>query len=465
MEGNLMEMDLEQLLEQLLEGLHQKRYSFVRETLISLNPADIGLLLTEANETELTLLFRILPKELAAEVFVEMDNDQQEILISAFSDRELKEVLDELYVDDAVDLIEEMPAGVVKRILKHTNPEMRKDINLLLNYPKDSAGSIMTTEYVDLKKHMTVAEAFEKIRRTGVDKETVYTCYVTDENRRLIGLVTVRELLLADYGQVIEDIMEKNIIYAETLADREDVAHMFDHYDFLAIPIVDGERRLVGIVTFDDAIDVLQEENTEDIAKMAAVMPSEETYLKTSVWVHSKNRFLWLLFLMLSATITGDIIQSYENAFVAIPVLVAFVPMLMGTGGNCGSQSSTMIIRGLALDEIKFKDFFKVLFKELRIGALVGIVLALVNTARIYIMYSGDAEVISQVGLLKLSIISGLSLVCTVVLAKCIGCILPLLAKKFKLDPALMAAPLLTTILDACSVLVFFNIAMKILGL
>ena len=465
MEGNLMEMDWEQLREQLLEGLHEKRYGFVRETLVALNPPDIGLLLTEADETELTLLFRILPKELAAEVFVEMDNDQQEILISAFSDRELKDVLDEIYVDDAVDLIEEMPAGVVKRILMHTNPEMRKEINQLLQYPKDSAGSIMTTEYVDIKKQMTVGEAFDKIRRTGVDKETVYTCYVTDENRRLIGLVTVRDLLLSDYNQVIGDIMEKNVIYAETLADKEDVAYMFDHYDFLAIPVVDKERRLVGIVTVDDAIDVLQEENTEDIAKMAAVMPSEETYLKTSVWVHSKNRFLWLLFLMLSATITGDIIQSYENAFIAIPVLVAFVPMLMGTGGNCGSQSSTMIIRGLALEEIKFKDFFRVLFKEFRIGALVGVILALVNMARIYIMYSGNAEIISQVGLLRLSIISGLSLICTVVLAKCIGCILPLLAKKCKLDPALMAAPLLTTILDACSVLVFFNIAMKILGL
>ncbi len=465
MEGNLIEMDWEELQDQLLEQLHQKKFNLVRETLTALNPVDIAHLLNEVEETDLPLLFRILPKELAAEVFVEMDNDQQEFLITVFSDRELKEVLDELYVDDAVDLIEEMPATVVKRILRHTNPEMRKDINQLLKYPKSSAGSIMTTEYVDLKKHMTVAESFERIRKIGVDKETVYTCYVTDENRHLIGLVTVKELLLADYNQVIDDIMETNITYVETLDDQESVAHMFDRYDFLAIPVVDQESRLVGIVTVDDAIDVLQEETTEDMTKMAAVMPIEDSYLKTPVWCHAKNRFFWLLFLMLSATITGVIIQRYESAFVAIPILVAFVPMLMGTGGNCGSQSSTMIIRGLALDEIRFKDFFKVLFKEFRVGLLVGTVLALVNAIRIYIMYSGNAEIINQIGLGRLSLISGLSLIGTVVLAKCIGCILPMLAKKCKLDPALMAAPLLSTILDTCSVLIFFHIAMIILGI
>ncbi len=463
MEGNMLEINWEELFEDLIEALHQKQYSKVRMALSDLNPTDIAGLLSETKESDLPLLFRLLPKELAAEVFVEMDNDQQEFLISAFSDRELREVINELYVDDAVDLIEEMPAGVVKRILRHTDPEMRKEINEILQYPKSSAGSIMTTEYVDLKKHMTVAEAFARIRKIGVDKETIYTCYVTDSNRRLIGLVTVRELLLTDESKIIEDIMETNIVSAGTLDDREDVAHMFDRYDFLAIPVVDREERLVGIVTVDDAIDVLQEENTEDMAKMAAVMPMEDSYLKTSVWDHAKNRFFWLLFLMLSATITGSIIQSYEKAL--LPVLVAFIPMLMGTGGNCGSQSSTMIIRGLALEEIKFKDFFRVLLKELGIALLVGVILALVNGLRIYIMYGNSADVLAQIQLGKLVIISGLSLLATVILAKCIGCILPMLAKKCKLDPALMAAPLLTTILDTCSVLIFFSIATAFLAL
>lgn len=451
--------------EQLSELLKEKNFGKLREVLTSLNPADIAQLLQDAVESELLILFRILPKELAAEVFVEMDNDQQEFLISAFSDRELKNVIDEMYADDAADLIEEMPAGVVKRILRHTDPEMRKDINQLLRYPKDSAGSIMTTEYVDLKKNLTVAEAFDRIRRIGVDKETIYTCYVTDENRRLIGLVSAKDLMLSDYNQAIDEIMETNITYVNTRDDKENVAIMFDKYDFLALPVVDAEDRLVGIVTVDDAIDVIQEENTEDIAKMAAVVPSEETYIKTPAWKHAKNRIFWLLFLMLSATITGSILQEYENAFVTVPILVAFVPMLTGTGGNCSSQSSTMIIRGLALGEIRFKDFFKVLFKELRIGLLAGIVLALVNAVRIYIMYAHNADVIAQVSLLNLAVISGLSLIGIVILAKCIGCILPMLAKKCGLDPALMAAPLLSTILDTCSVVIFFTIAMKILNL
>jgi len=323
----------------------------------------------------------------------------------------------------------------------------------------------MTTEYVDLKKHMTVAECFARIRRTGVDKETIYTCYVTDRDRSLIGLVSVKELLLADEEQVIEDIMETNITYVGTLEDREEVVRMFDRYDFLAIPVVDGENRLVGIVTVDDAIDVLQEETTEDIAKMAAIVPTEESYLKTSVWTHARNRFFWLLFLMLSATVTGGIIQKYENAFVAIPILVAFVPMLMGTAGNCSSQSSTMIIRGLALEEIKFKDFLRVLWKEVRIALLVGVVLALVNGIRLLLMYSGNAEVLAQASMLQLILVSGLSLIGIVVLAKSIGCILPMLAKKCGLDPALMAAPLLSTILDTCSVLIFFSIAMAVIGI
>ena len=461
MEENLKEPEMEQL----SELLEQKKFGQLRELLTSLNPADIAQILQDAEESEFLILFRILPKELAAETFVEMDNDRQEFLISAFSDRELKNVLDEMYADDAADLIEEMPAGVVKRILRHTDPEMRKDINQLLRYPKDSAGSIMTTEYVDLKKHLTVAEASDRIRCIGVDKETIYTCYVTDENRKLIGLVSAKDLMLSDYNQAIDEIMETNITYVNTLEDKEDVAIMFDKYDFLALPVVDAEDRLVGIVTVDDAIDVLQDENTEDITKMAAVVPSEDTYLKTPAWKHAKNRIFWLLFLMLSATITGSILQEYENAFVAIPILVAFVPMLTGTGGNCSSQSSTMIIRGLALGEIRFKDFFRVVFKELRIGLLAGLVLALVNAGRIYLMYSHNADVISQVSLFNLALISGLSLIGIVILAKCIGCILPMLAKKCGLDPALMAAPLLSTILDTCSVMIFFSIAMAILKL
>ena len=464
MEEIWMEMETEEIAEHALELLRSKKIGQLREFWEALNPVDIAQALSEVSETELPILFRILPKEQAAETFIEMDNDQQEFLITAFSDKELKEVLDELYVDDAVDLIEEMPANMVKRILRHTNPEMRKDINQLLKYPKNSAGSMMTTEYVDLKKQMTVAECFARIRRIGVDKETIYTCYVTEMNRKLIGLVSVRQLLLADSDALVEDIMETNITYVGTMDDREDVARMFDRYDFLAIPVVDGENRLVGIVTVDDAIDVIQEETTEDIAKMAAIVPNDETYLKTPVWKHAKNRFFWLLFLMLSASVTGGIIQHYENAFMAVPILVAFVPMLMGTGGNCGSQSSTMIIRSLALEEIKFKDFFRVLFKEVQIALLVGIVLALVNGGRIFLMYHGNPDVLAQTSLWNLSLVSGLSLIGIVVLAKSIGCILPMLAKKCKLDPALMAAPLLSTILDTCSVLIFFTVAMKIIG-
>lgn len=465
MEKNLIELGRDELRDQLVALLHEKKFGSLRAILDILNPADIALIFAEVEETDLPLLFRLLPKEAAAEVFVEMDNDQQEFLISAFSDTELKEVLDELYVDDAVDLIEEMPASVVKRILRYTDPETRKSINQLLQYPKDSAGSIMTIEYVDLKKHMTVAQSFDRIRKTGVDKETIYTCYVTDQNRKLIGLVSVKDLLLAESDQVIDDIMETNIIYVRTLDDQEDVARMFDKYGFLAIPVVDREERLVGIVTVDDAIDVLQKENTEDISKMGAVIPSEETYLKTPVWRHAKNRIFWLLFLMLSATLTGSIIQHYEEAFVTIPILVAFVPMLMDTGGNCGSQSSTMIIRGLALDEIRFKDFFRVLFKEFRVAILVGIVLAVVNGLRVFLMYQGNQEVLSHMTLMQLATVSGLSLIGTVVLAKCLGCILPMAAKKCKMDPALMASPLLTTILDTCSVFLFFNIAIALLHL
>ena len=451
------QINLDEMRNNVNELLDSREFGRIRVLFTAMEPADIAELLGEIDEQRLPILFRILPKELAAETFVEMDSDEQELLINAFSERELHDVVEELFVDDAVDIIEEMPANVVKRILRHTDSEMRNSINEILRYPKDSAGSIMTTEYVSLKKDMTVSEAFDRIRRTGVDKETIYTCYVTDTDRKLIGLVTVKELLLSPYNTVINTIMEKNIISVETLDDKEEVANMFDKYDFMSLPVVDKENRLVGIVTFDDAIDVIQEENTEDIQKMGALQPIEETYLKTPVWRHAKNRIVWLLLLMLSATITGSIIENYEAAFTALPILVAFIPMLMDTGGNCGAQSSTMIIRGLALDEITPKDIMKIMFKEIRIAVVVGLILAAVNTLRIYIMYSSQDP-------LFLSAVTGLSLIATVVIAKMLGGVLPILAKLCKLDPALMASPLITTIVDTCSVIIFFNIALWIMS-
>lgn len=450
------QMTIEELLESIEQLVHERQFGKIREVLTSNEPADIALFLGEVNSQLLPILFRILPKELAAETFVEMDSDEQELLINAFSERELKDVVDELFVDDAVDIIEEMPANVVKRILRHTDPETRNSINEILRYPKDSAGSIMTTEYVTLRPDMTVSESFDKIRRTGVDKETIYICYVTNSNRQLLGLVSVRDLLLSPYNTPINVIMEQNIISVETLDDRENVANMFDKYDFISLPVVDKEYRLVGIVTFDDAIDVIQEENTEDIQKMSAILPSEDNYFKTPVWKHAKNRIMWLLFLMLSATVTGAIIQKYEAAFTAIPILVSFIPMITGTGGNCGSQSSTMIIRGLALDEITPHDMPKVIIKEFLIALFVGIILAIVNGIRIFIMYQGANP-------LFLSLVTGLSLIGTAIIAKMLGGVLPILAKMCKLDPALMASPLITTIVDTCSVMIFFNIALWVM--
>ncbi len=450
-------INIDDMPEVIAEYLIERKFGSIRELFESMEPADIAQLLGEIDDSRLPILFRILPKELAAETFVEMDSDEQELLINAFNDRELKDVIDELFVDDAVDLIEEMPANVVKRILRHTDPETRSAINEILRYPKDSAGSIMTTEYVSLRPDMTVSDAFDRIRRTGVDKETIYTCYVIAGNRKLLGLVSVRELLLSDYNTIVSDIMETNIISVETTEDREDVANKFDKYDFISLPVVDKENRLVGIVTFDDAIDVLREEHSEDIQKMSAVNPSDENYFKTPIWKHAKNRIVWLLLLMLSATVTGTIINSYQAAFTAVPILVGFIPMLMGTGGNCGSQSSTMIIRGLALGEIRPKDIAKVLFTEVRVALISGVTLALVNSVRIFIMYKGDDP-------LFLSVTTGLSLVGIVVLAQCLGALLPVLAKLCRLDPALMAQPLITTIMDAFSCFIFFNIALFIMS-
>lgn len=445
----------------IIDLLKNKDYKTLKVILSDENPADIAELLDELPKEDAVISFRLLPKELATDVFSHLEGDNREALITAFSDKELEEVIKDLFIDDAVDLIEEMPANVVKRILKHTDPQDRKIINEILNYPKDSAGSIMTTEFVTLRREMTVEQAFARIRQTGVDKETIYTCYVTAPTKQLLGTVSVKELLLSDYNTKISDIMEDNPISVITTDDREEVAKQLTHYDFIAMPVTDNENRLVGIVTFDDAMDVIEDETEEDFAIMAAMTPSDDDYLKTSIFTHAKNRIVWLLFLMLSSTVTGLIISHYEEAFAAVPILVAFIPMLMGTGGNCGSQSSTMIIRGLALDEIEFKDFFKVLFKEIGISLIVGIILVLVNGIRIMIMYRSNIDCPA----LSLALVVGITLQLTITLSKAMGCILPMAAKKLSLDPAIMAAPLITTVVDTCSVIIFFRVAMLILNL
>ena len=442
--------------DQILALLDEKKYSELKNLLSEMNEADIAAVLKELPQEKLPLLYRILPKELAAEVFVNMDSDAQEFLIRAFSDNELREVLDELYVDDAVDIIEEMPATVVKRILMHTDPEVRKSINEILQYPEDSAGSIMTIEYVDLKKYMTVEDAFTRIRRTGVDKETIYICYVTDENRKLLGIVTVKDLLLSEKNAKIFEIMDTNIISANTLEDKEIVAEKFRKYDLLALPVVDQENRLVGIVTIDDAMDVLQDENTEDIEKMAAITPTDKPYLKMSVFETWKKRFPWLLLLMVSATFTGKIITHFEDALQSYVVLTAFIPMLMDTGGNCGGQSSVTIIRGLSLGDITFRDTFRVIWKEFRVAFLCGVTLALVNF--------GKMLLIDRVGVMVAAVVC-VTMVLTIILAKFIGCTLPILAKSLHFDPAVMASPFITTIVDALSLLIYFRVASMILGI
>lgn len=450
-----MNEELEQVKEEVIELLNNKRYSNLNKYLDKINNQDIPLLFEELSSEDIVRLFRLLSKDEAADVFSYMDPDLQEKLINSLTDKELKGVLDELFMDDTVDLIEEMPSNVVKRILKSVNKEDRETINELLKYPSDSAGSIMTTEFIDLKVNMTVEKAFEKIKKIGLDKETVYTCYVLDIRREIIGIVDVKDLLLADRDVLIKDIMETNVITVNTLADKEEVAKQFDKYDVMALPVVDKENRLVGIITVDDAIDVLQDENTEDFELMAAMTPTEDSYFKTSVFKHAKNRILWLLILMLSSAITGAIITHYEEAFAAVPILVSFIPMIMGTGGNCGSQSSTLIIRGMAIDEISLKDFAKAIWKELRVSLLVGTVLAVCNGIRIMIQYND----------FLLAIVLGLTLICTVILAKILGCALPMLAKKLKLDPAIMASPLITTIVDTCSILIYFAIAVSIMNI
>lgn len=437
--------------EKILELLNEKNYIKIKSIVKDLYPADLASLLETLSPRNITLLFRLLPKELAAETFTFMDSDTQMHLISGFSDKELREILDEIYVDDTVDIIEEMPANVVARILKNTDSETRKQINAILDYPTDSAGSVMTTEYVYLHKNMTAKEALDWIRKVGVIKETIYTCYIT-EARKLIGYVTILDLVTADEDAAIESIMDSNVIFVYTHEDREDVAKKFSKYDFLAMPVVDNEERMVGIITFDDVMDVIAEENEEDFSKMAAMQPIEDSYFKTSVFTHAKKRIGWLLVLMLSATITGSLLTKYEEAFQAIPILVSFIPMLMSTGGNCGSQSSTTVIRGLATGEIQFKDFFKAVFKEFRISLIVSIILAVTNGLRIFIFYKN----------FQLSIVITLSIIGTVIIAEFIGCALPLIAKKVKLDPAIMATPLISTIVDTCSMLIYFQFATMI---
>ena len=428
--------------------LQDRQFKAVRSILNVMNAVDIASLLSELEDKELALAFRLIPKEEAAEVFANMNNSMQSYLVEMFTEKELKELLDDLYMDDTVDLLEELPANLVGRILNNVSQSKRNMINVLLNYPDDSAGSIMTTEYVDLREAMTVAEAMAHIKKTGIHKETIYTCYVT-ERRKLVGIVTAKDLLIAEDDTLIKDLMETEIISVNTHADQEEVAQLFTKYDLLAIPVLDAENLMVGIVTVDDAMDVMVDEATEDITKMAAMSPSEKPYMETSVFSHAKNRIPWLLILMLSATVTGTIINRYEEAFAAIPLLVSFIPMLMDTGGNCGSQSSTLIIRGIALNEIHFKDTLMVIFKEFRISLIVSCVLATANGLRIFLMYHNGL----------LAIVIGCSLVFTICIAAMIGGFLPLAAKKIGLDPALMASPLITTLVDTCSIIIYFTIA------
>ena len=451
------------LYEEIDRLIDEKHYARIRDLLSDKEPADIAALFEDFPPDEFTLLFRLLPKELAAEVFVEMDSDMQRALVEGFTDAELGYVVDKLFLDDTVDVIEEMPANIVKRILAQASPAKRQMINQLLHYPKDSAGSIMTTEFVELRPPMTVAEAFERIRDTGLKKETIYTCYVTDSGRHLVGVVTVKDMIIAGNTAVIGDIMETSIVSVNTLDDKEDVARSMDKYDFLAIPVVDKENRLVGIVTFDDAMDVISEEDTEDIEKMAAILPSDKPYLKTSPFETWKKRIPWLLLLMVSATFTGQIIANFEEKLAAMSVLIAYIPMLMDTGGNSGSQASVTIIRGLSLDDIAFSDFFRVIWNEIRVSVLCGATLAAANFVKLIVI---DKLIFKNADLtLPVIAVICLTLVVTVFIAKLVGATLPMLAQKVGFDPAVMASPFITTIVDALSLLVYFQFTKMILNM
>ena len=443
-------------MEELMDLLFTRQFRKLKDILTEMNEVDIATFIEELDSEKTVVVFRMLPKELASDVFACLEVDKQEHIINSITDYELGTIVDDLFVDDAVDMLEELPASVVKRVLKNARPDTRKLINQFLNYPDNSAGSIMTAEYVGLKQSMTVEQAFAYIRKNGVDKETIYTCYVMDEKRRLEGVVTVKDLLMNPYEEVIGNIMDTHVIKAFTTEDQEEVADSFQKYDLLSLPVVDHEERLVGIVTVDDVVDVMEQEATEDFEKMAAMLPSEKPYLKTGVFQLAKNRIAWLLILMVSSMITGGILAKYEAAFAVIPLLVTFIPMLTDTGGNAGSQSSTMIIRGMAGGEIEPGDLFKVLWKELRVGVIVGVILGFVNYVRLVILYPGRE-------MLCLTVV--LSLMATVIIAKTIGCMLPIAAKVFHMDPAIMAAPLITTIVDAVSLIIYFQLACTLLGL
>ena len=437
--------------EQIKAMLDNREYKEIKAELESMYPVDFAEMFEEVEEKQMILVFRLLPKEEAAETFTYMNSDLREVLINALTDSELEEVMEEMYLDDTVDVLEELPANVVDRLLMATDEETRAQINQLLKYPDDSAGSIMNVEYIALQKEMTVADAILKIRQVGTNRETIYTCYVT-EKRRLIGVVTVKDLLTTGDNRLIEEIMETNMLYVNTHDDQEEVVSIMNKYGLIAIPVVDNEFCMVGIVTVEDAMGVMQEETTEDMSMMAGIAPSEDAYFDTTVWQHAKSRIPWLLFLMLSATLSGLALGHFEAALVAMPILNTFVPMLTGTGGNCGSQSSTLIIRGLATDEIEFKDILKVIKKEFSVALMVGVMLAVVNGIRVVIMYGDPA----------LAFTLGITLICTVILSKTIGCTLPLVAKKCGLDPAIMAAPLITTLVDTGTILIYLTIATKI---
>ncbi len=450
----------QEIADRVLELAEQKKYNDIKRMLSEFNPVDLAEIMNVIDEDRLAIIYRLLPKELAADVFVEMDTDRQELLLSKFSDKEIKEVVGGLFVDDTVDIIEEMPAAIVKRILRQADKETREAINSILSYPEDSAGSIMTTEYVSLKEDVSVKDAFEKIRRTGVDKETIYTCYVTDTTRKLVGIVSAKTLLLSSPDDKISDIMETNVISVDTHTDKEYAAREIQRYGFLSIPVVDKENRLVGIITVDDAMDVLRDENSEDFSKMSAVTPSDKPYLKTSVFKIFLNRLPWLLLLMVSATFTSLIISRYENVLTGISItLFACIPMLMDTGGNAGSQSSVTIIRSIALGETVPKDIGKVLWKELRISFMLGAVMSVVCFGKLMLI---DRLYNPMDALTALTV--SLALFITIIIAKVIGCTLPLLAKAVKLDPAVMASPFITTIVDALSLIIYANIALAILN-
>jgi len=447
-------MNKEEILELINEG--NLSISQLKILLSDMNTVDIADIFEDLEREKIIQLFRILPKAIAADVFTYMDSDHQQAITEALTDSEIEEIMNKLFVDDAVDFIEEMPANVVKRALKNVQPEKRKIINHILQYPDDSAGSIMTTEFVDLREDDTVREAFDTIRDTGLNKETIYTCYVIRRDRLLVGVISAKTLMLARSHERIGDIMDSNVAFALTTDDRETIADKFQKYGFLAMPVVDKEERLVGIITVDDIVDVIVEENTEDIEKMAALVPSDDPYLKTSIVRHAKNRFLWMLILMLSATITGTIISSFENGLMVLPILMSFIPMLMNTGGIAGSQSSTLIIRGMAVGEIGLGDILIIVWKEIRVGMLCGLGLGAVNFIRVFIMNNKDV---------KLCFTITLSLFCTICMAKTVGSILPIIAKRLKIDPAIMSAPLLTTMVDALSLVIYFSIAKVFFGL